>query len=68
MFIQTESTPNPSTLKFLPGIDVLGHGTANFPSAEEAKGRSPLAEALFAMGGVTQVFLGADFVSVTKDE
>lgn len=68
MFIQTESTPNPSTLKFLPGIDVLGHGSANFPSAEEAKGKSPLVEALFAMGGVTQVFLGADFVSVTKDE
>jgi len=68
MFIQTESTPNPSTLKFLPGIDVLGHGSANFPSLDEAKGKSPLAEALFNMGGVTQVFLGADFVSVTKDD
>jgi Fe-S cluster biogenesis protein NfuA len=68
MFIQTESTPNPSTLKFLPGCDVLGVGSANFPSLEEAKGRSPLAEALFMVGGVTQVFLGADFISVTKDD
>ena len=68
MFIQTESTPNPSTLKFLPGRDVLGVGTANFPSVEEARGKSPLAEALFSVGGITQVFLGADFISVTKDE
>ncbi|MGY9056757.1 MAG: NifU family protein [Alphaproteobacteria bacterium] len=68
MFIQTEPTPNPSTLKFLPGIDVLGHGSANFASVDEAKSKSPLAEALFNVGGVTQVFLGADFVSVTKDE
>jgi len=68
MFIQTETTPNPSTLKFLPGMDVLGSGSANFPSLEEAKGKSPLAEALFVTGGVTQVFLGADFVSVTKEE
>ncbi|MCB9930803.1 MAG: NifU family protein [Alphaproteobacteria bacterium] len=68
MFIQTETTPNPATLKFLPGRDVLGVGTANFPSLDEAEGKSPLAEALFHVGGVTQVFLGADFVSVTKDE
>lgn len=68
MFIQTESTPNPSTLKFLPGRDVLGVGTANFPSVEEARGKSPLAEVLFSVGGITQVFLGADFISVTKDE
>lgn len=68
MFIQTESTPNPSTLKFLPGRDVLGTGSANFPSLDEAKGKSPLAEALFMVGGITQVFLGADFISVTKDE
>ncbi len=68
MFIQTESTPNPATLKFLPGRDVLGIGTANFPSLEEARGKSPLAEALFGIGGVTQVFLGADFISVTKDD
>jgi Fe-S cluster biogenesis protein NfuA len=68
MFIQTESTPNPSTLKFLPGRDVLGHGTANFPSLEEARGKSPMAEALFAVGGIVQVFLGGDFISVTKSE
>ncbi len=68
MFIQTETTPNPATLKFLPGRDVLGSGSANFPSLDEAKGKSPLAEALFNVGGITQVFLGADFISVTKDE
>ena len=68
MFIQTETTPNPATLKFLPGRDVLGSGSANFPSLEEAQGKSPLAEALFGVGGVTQVFLGADFVSVTKED
>jgi Fe-S cluster biogenesis protein NfuA len=68
MFIQTETTPNPATLKFLPGRDVLGAGSANFPSLDEAKGKSPLAEALFNLGGITQVFLGADFISVTKDD
>lgn len=68
MFIQTETTPNPATLKFLPGRDVLGAGSANFPSLEEAKGKSPLAEAVFMLGGITQVFLGADFISVTKEE
>jgi len=65
MFIQTESTPNPATLKFLPGQDVLGLGTADFPSAETA-GSSPLARRIFAVSGVTGVFLGADFVTVTK--
>jgi len=65
MFIQTESTPNPATLKFLPGQDVLGMGTADFPSAETA-GTSPLASRLFGIGGVTGVFLGSDFVTVTK--
>ena len=68
MFIQTETTPNPASLKFLPGRDVLGAGSANFPSLEEAQGKSPLAESLFAVGGVIQVFLGADFISVTKDD
>ena len=68
MFIQTEATPNPASLKFLPNRDVLGSGTANFASPEEAGGKSPLAEALFRIAGVTQVFLGADFISVTKDE
>jgi Fe-S cluster biogenesis protein NfuA len=67
MFIQTESTPNPATLKFLPGQDVLGTGTADFPEATSAA-RSPLAKAIFATPGVTGVFLGADFITVTKDD
>jgi len=67
MFIQTESTPNPATLKFLPGQAVLDLGTADFPSAEVA-GKSPLAARIFATGGVTGVFLGTDFVTVTKAE
>lgn len=67
MFIQTEETPNPVTLKFLPGRTVLDSGTADFPNEESARGRSPLAEALFAVDGVRGVFLGHDFVTVTKD-
>jgi Fe-S cluster biogenesis protein NfuA len=67
MFIQTESTPNPATLKFLPGQAVLDLGTADFPSAETA-GKSPLAQRIFAVAGVTGVFLGMDFVTVTKAE
>jgi len=65
MFIQTESTPNPATLKFLPGRDVLPDGAMDFPNAETANA-SPLAQRLFAVGGVEGVFLGADFVTVTK--
>ncbi len=65
MFIQTESTPNPATLKFLPGQAVLETGTADFPSAETA-GTSPLAMRVFAVEGVTGVFFGNDFVTVTK--
>jgi Fe-S cluster biogenesis protein NfuA len=65
MFIETETTPNPSTLKFLPGRAVMAQGTANFADAEAAA-RSPLALRLFALDGVTQVFFGADFVSVSK--
>ncbi len=65
MFIQTEQTPNPATLKFLPGQAVLTTGTANFPDATSAA-RSPLAQKLFALDGVTGVFLGYDFVTVTK--
>ncbi|MHA6345529.1 NifU family protein [Roseivivax sp. CAU 1761] len=65
MFIQTESTPNPATLKFLPGQTVLEAGTADFPSSEGA-GASPLAERLFAVDGVRGVFFGSDFVTVTK--
>ncbi len=65
MFIQTESTPNPATLKFLPGVTVMDNNTANFASEDEAQ-LSPLARSLFDMGGVTGVFLGSDFISVTK--
>lgn len=67
MFIQTESTPNPATLKFIPGQDVLEAGTADFPTAESAAG-SPLAQRLYGVDGVTGVFLGIDFVTVTKSE
>lgn len=67
MFIETESTPNPATLKFLPGQDVMGKGTADFPNAEKAA-RSPLAQALFGIDGVVSVFLGADFISVSKQD
>ncbi|ETA52457.1 NifU family protein [Ponticoccus alexandrii] len=67
MFIQTESTPNPATLKFLPGQTVLEMGTADFPTAEAGE-KSPLAQRLFAVEGVTGVFFGTDFVTVTKDD
>jgi Fe-S cluster biogenesis protein NfuA len=67
MFIQTEETPNPATLKFLPGRSVMESGTAEFKSEDEA-GRSPLAQALFGVDGVTGVFLGYDFVSVSKQD
>lgn len=67
MFIQTESTPNPRTLKFLPGRDVLGAGSREFADAAAAND-SPLAQALFAVDGVERVYLGADFVTVTKAE
>ena len=67
MFIQTESTPNPATLKFLPGQTVLEAGTADFPNADAA-GSSPLAQRVFAVNGVTGVFFGNDFVTVTKAE
>lgn len=66
MFIQTETTPNPDVLKFLPGRDVLGDGAREYRSAEEAAA-SPLAEAIFALEGVRRVFLGGDFLTVTRD-
>ncbi len=65
MFIQTESTSNPATLKFLPGERVMREGTANFPTREDAA-RSPLASRLYEIDGVTGVFFGADFITVTK--
>jgi Fe-S cluster biogenesis protein NfuA len=64
MLIETETTPNPSTLKFLPGQAVMSGGTRDFADADEAEA-SPLAEALFTLGDVTGVFFGQDFVSVT---
>ncbi|MBT4041907.1 MAG: NifU family protein [Rhodospirillaceae bacterium] len=65
MFIQTEPTPNPETLKFLPGLAVLPSGTFDYRSLSEA-GASPLAQSLFAIDGVSGVFLGHDFISVSK--
>lgn len=65
MFIQTEETPNPATLKFLPGRAVMAEGTADFARAEGAE-RSPLALRLFGVDGVRRIFLGSDFVTVTK--
>ncbi|WP_337188473.1 NifU family protein [Phenylobacterium sp.] len=65
MFIQTEATPNPEVLKFLPGRDVLGEGARDFRSPEEA-GASPLAAELFEVTGVNRVFFGPDFITVGK--
>jgi len=65
MFIQTEQTPNPASLKFLPGCEVMVQGTAEFTSAAAAAS-SPLAERLFEINGVAGVFLGSDFVTITK--
>jgi len=67
MFIQTEATPNPATLKFLPGRTVLETGTLDLRSPDEAA-QSPLAERLFAVDGVSGVFFGSDFIAVTKDD
>tara|TARA_Y100000813_G_C24019658_1_gene284522 strand:- start:56 stop:607 length:552 start_codon:yes stop_codon:yes gene_type:complete len=67
MFIQTETTPNPATLKFLPGCTVMDQGTANFADQASTQ-RSPLAKALFEIEGVTGVFFGHDFITVTKAE
>lgn len=67
MFIQTESTPNPLTLKFTPGVTVMEEGTAFFTNKDDAA-ISPLAVSLFDIDGVTAIFLGSDFISVTKDE
>lgn len=67
MFIQTEATPNPATLKFIPGQPVLSSGTRDYREAGSAA-ESPLALRLFEIGGVTGVFFGSDFISVTKDD
>lgn len=65
MFIQTETTPNPATLKFLPGQTVMETGTASFTSRDEAS-RSPMAMRIFHIAGVAGVFLGSDFITATK--
>jgi len=67
MFIQTAQTPNPATLKFLPGITVMEEGTVDIRNADEAE-RSPLASRLFRVDGVEGVFFGGDFISVTKSD
>ncbi len=67
MFIQTEVTPNPATLKFLPGKEILLEGTADFRDADSARAASPLAGRLFDIPGVTGVFFGYDFITVSKD-
>jgi Fe-S cluster biogenesis protein NfuA len=67
MFIQTQDTPNPATLKFIPGVPVMDSGTADYPAADSA-GNSPLARRLFQIDGIKGVFLGGDFVAVTKEE
>ncbi|XP_064455863.1 NFU1 iron-sulfur cluster scaffold homolog, mitochondrial-like [Ornithodoros turicata] len=67
MFVQTQDTPNPNCLKFLPGVPVLEKGTADFPTISAAKG-SPLAKHLFRVEGVKAVFFGSDFITVTKDD
>jgi Fe-S cluster biogenesis protein NfuA len=67
MFIQTEATPNPATLKFIPGREVLTSGTLDMPEASQAA-KSPLAERLFQIPGVGGVFFGPDFVTVTKTQ
>ena len=67
MFIQTEATPNPDTVKFLPGIPVAGYlGPFDYPDAASARS-SLLARALFQVDGVERVFLGSDFVSISKE-
>ena len=69
MFIQTENTPNPATLKFIPeNIQIAGDNPTEFKNIEQVKGQSILAEQLFLITGVSAVFLGADFITITKSE
>ena len=67
MFIQTENTPNPKTLKFLPGKVVMNEGTAFFQNSNEAS-ESPFAKRLFEVDGVEGVFFGSDFITITKNQ
>lgn len=68
MYIETEETPNPNVIKFLPGRPISPDGPLDFPNADAAKENSPFAEMLFRVEGVNGVFLGADFISVTRAE
>lgn len=68
MFIQTEATPNPATLKFVPGRTVVSDGPFEFTSIDDVQGRSPLAEQLFSVNGVISVFFGLDFITITKED
>ena len=68
MFIQTQETPNPNSLKFLPGVPVLGQGTRDFPTVRAAMSTSPLAKLLFRIEGVKSVFFGPDFITITKED
>ena len=68
MFIQTEATPNPATLKFLPGQTVVEDGPFEFKNLSEVEGRSPLGERLFTVAGVCGVFFGFDFITITKED
>ena len=68
MFIQIEETPNPNSLKFVPGVQVMSSGTIDFPSIKAALNKSRLAESLFRIQGVKGVFFGSDFITITKSD
>lgn len=68
MFIQIQDTPNPQTLKFIPGVTVMGSGTRNFVEGDATLASSPLAQLVFKVKGISGVFLGSDFVAVTKNQ
>ena len=68
MFIQTEHTPNPETLKFLPGRVVMKKGTAFFQKSQKGNPNSPFAKSLFEIDGVEGVFFGSDFITITKNK
>lgn len=68
MFIQTQETPNPNSLKFMPGVRVLEQGTYDFPNAKSVSNRSSLARNLFRIEGIKSVFFGPDFITITKQD
>lgn len=68
MFIQTQETPNPNSIKFYPGTKILEHGTIDFPNAMSAVNKSPLAKVIFRIEGVKSVFFGADYITITKHD